>query len=172
MENQRTKDALLEYVRTVMIPRMQTLLRVEGLVATKKTSNSIAAKPHKGIAVEIVSRKNRDVQILSVLARGAKSDQKKVPSDMVDNLSEWMKAKRVSPKDGRTGRFKAKTEQNIKSTAFAIGQSIRNKGLIKRYNYSGSNIVERAFDLTSKKFDDTVLKTYADEVTKMIVKGK
>lgn len=165
----KTKLALFDYVANVMIPRIQTLMRVEGLVASEKTSQSLKATNSSGLAVRIRSRQKRGYEILQIINRGAKEFKQTPPSKAI---MTWMDSKNIKPRDTKTGKFVKANEKNKRRSAFLIARSIKNKGLIKRFNYGGAEIVEKSFQYTEKKFDKIVIDVLAKEMADRISEGK
>jgi len=56
-----------------------------------------------------------------------------------DNILKWMEVKGIRPRKGGT------SESNMKRTAFAIARSIGHHGIIERFGYSGSKVIDYVF---------------------------
>lgn len=172
----KTKQALFDYVENIFIEKLKILLRVEGLRASKRTENSLKAKNAPGLAVYLESRNNKGYEILQIINEGAKKFGAPPPADSSydpgsDSIMKWMEAKRITPKDPSSGRFVKSSPENKRKSAFLIARSIKNNGIIKRYN-GGSKIIQKTFNVTERKFDNTVTQVFVDELADRIMNGK
>ena len=74
-------------------------------------------------------------------------------------IAKWIKSKGISLR-GADGRFKAKTEQNIKSAAFVIGRAIAQRGLTRTQFFTA------AYNLQLKKHKKKIYIAFGKDVEK------
>lgn len=65
----------------------------------------------------------------------------------IGDIADWIRNKPVSIRDIRTGKFKSRTDSNIKSLAYVIGRSISQKGI------KPTNFISDAIEMSMGKLD-------------------
>lgn len=146
--------------------RLQREARVDGTVA----SGSFA----KGFDVKVTDDSiviTNNTKYANAIINGAGKARK--PKPPIDSIIKWAKAKRIRPyiKKGRSGvRFTKITESSYKKMAWAIikgksGESgISGKGIIKRFNYSGSNLLNRVYKETEDKIGIKITEAFREDL--------
>jgi len=76
----------------------------------------------------------------------------KIPSST--KILEWAKQKGITPKKGTA------SESNMKRMSFAIARSIGMRGMIKRYGFKGTNIIDNVYNSLSKQMGNDLFEAY------------
>lgn len=139
--------------------------------ASGETDNSIkyAVRKTKGkddIGIRIYAQRagKKKYTVVDVINRGQKKSFSPLPPR---KIGAWLQAKNIQLRSvTKSGRLKARerTPQNLKRAAIAIAKSIRQKGSIKRFGYSGSNIYRTAFQPYSARMKFDISKAYSQDV--------
>lgn len=69
-------------------------------------------------------------------------------------ILEWAKKKNITPDKGTA------SESNMKRMAFAIARSISVHGMLKRYGFKGTNIIDFVYKSLSKQMGDDLFNAY------------
>ena len=157
MLESRIHKILSQYGNNIVF-NIQRELRINNNIATGKALESLRY---------VIEHSDSSV-ILSILGENyikaideGRKPGKKAPSST--DIEQWIKAKSSFRLRDRSGRFKAKTESNIKRAAFNIARSIGIKGT-KPYN-----LLEYAVKpLEAKILGDVVTAFVEEELNKMI----
>ena len=151
-------DKILSQYGNNIVFNIQRELRINNNIATGKALESLRY---------VIEHSDSSV-ILSILGENyikaideGRKPGKKAPSST--DIERWINAKSSFRLRDRSGRFKAKTESNIKRAAFNIARSIGIKGT-KPYN-----LLEYAVKpLEAKILGDVVTAFVEEELNKMI----
>ena len=76
----------------------------------------------------------------------------KIPSST--KILDWAKEKGITPEKG------GQSESNMKRMAFAIARSIGMRGMIKRYGFKGTGIIDNVYNSLSKQMGDDLFNAY------------
>ena len=140
--------------------------------ATGETIDSIKHRVRKTrgkeqIALEFFAKANRNYAIPDIINRGQKSRSNKLPPP-TRNIEKWLIDKNVKLTVRKKGKAKAvpRTRQNLKRVAIAIGKSIRRRGSIERYGYSGTNMYVNLFQPEETKMYSDIKQAYQNDVNK------
>ena len=87
-------------------------------------------------------------------------------------IKEWLKVKGIRLRDNTTGRYLKQTDYNYNKISFLISRSISRRGTLKKFQFKGSNFIDRAINNTLSEFDDTILEAFNKELTKEFDKIK
>ena len=132
-------EQLLEEYGQESVVALKRQVKVQRLVATKDTLNSIRYK---------VQGKNKVVisfdSVLNIVDRGL-GRGKSHPSS--EEILKWMRAKNIRPRNNRknnavSSRFTNESDRNMESSAFAIARAIKRNGTIKRFGYGGAKVIK------------------------------
>ena len=69
-------------------------------------------------------------------------------------ILEWAKKKNITPDKGTA------SESNMKRMAFAIARSISVHGMLKKYGFKGTNIIDFVYKSLSKQMGDDLFNAY------------
>ena len=78
-----------------------------------------------------------------------------------DNILKWMEVKGIRPRKGGT------SPSNMKRTAFAIARSIGHHGIIERFGYSGSKVIDYVFNEIAPLLGRDILLAYERDIDKI-----
>ena len=87
-------------------------------------------------------------------------------------IKEWLKVKGIRLRDNTTGRYLKQTDYNYNKISFLISRSISRRGTLEKFQFKGSNFIDRAINNTLSEFDDTILEAFNKELTKEFDKIK
>jgi hypothetical protein len=79
-----------------------------------------------------------------------------------NDILEWARAKKIKPENGPD------TESNRKRMAFAIARSIGVHGMIERYGFKGTGIIDKVFNSLSKQMETDLFKAYEKDLDEAI----
>lgn len=79
-----------------------------------------------------------------------------------NEILEWARAKKIKPEKGPD------TESNRKRMAFAIARSIGVHGMIERYGFKGTGIIDKIFNSLSKQMETDLFKAYEKDLDEAI----
>ena len=132
------------------VEAVRTQLKADGTHSTGKLSKSVAYKIVDG-SIDIV---NTDYgKAVDEGSSPASSGFDKVSKQYIDNIIEWASAKGIRPRSG-----------SMRKMANAIARSIKKKGIIERFNHSGSNIFDRVYKKLEKKIGVDIAAGYAEDL--------
>jgi len=77
-------------------------------------------------------------------------------------IAKWIKIKPIKLRDSKSGKFKAKTEANINSAAFAIAMHIKSYGIQPTWFFRD------AFAMHRKRLAPEIIKAYGVDSAKML----
>ena len=84
----------------------------------------------------------------------------KIPSST--KILEWAKEKGITPEKGTA------SESNMKRMAFAIARSIGMRGMIKRYGFKGTGIIDNVYNSLAEKMGDDLFEAYRIDLEKQL----
>jgi len=84
----------------------------------------------------------------------------KIPSST--KILEWAKEKGITPEKGTA------SESNMKRMAFAIARSIGMRGMIKRYGFRGTGIIDNVYNSLAEKMGDDLFEAYRIDLEKQL----
>jgi hypothetical protein len=84
----------------------------------------------------------------------------KIPSST--KILDWAKEKGITPEKG------GQSESNMKRMAFAIARSIGVRGMIKRYGFKGTGIIDNVYNSLSKQMGDDLFEAYRIDLEKQL----
>ena len=79
-------------------------------------------------------------------------------------ILEWAKQKGITPENGPN------TESNRNRMAFAIARSIGVHGMLKKYGFKGSNIIDTVYNSLSQEMEVDIIKAYELDLNEAIKK--
>ena len=79
-----------------------------------------------------------------------------------NEILEWARAKKIRPENG------GQSESNMKRMAFAIARSIGVHGMIERYGFKGTGIIDKVFNSLSKQMETDLFKAYEKDLDEAI----
>ena len=136
------------------------------------TSNNIKAsgKLYRSIKEEV---REKELIITSldygsaILGEGTKPTTKKPSEDMVSRIIKWMSYKNMSAmarvgnsakSNGRGGRFRKRTANSERISAYAISSRILRRGI------KGSNIIQNAVRKLENRIDKGIVEAYKADI--------
>ena len=130
----------------------------------KKDNTDASGKLYKSISYKTKSTKRYST--LDLLANSyieQISEGRRVCKTPPSNeILEWARAKKIKPENGPD------TESNRKRMAFAIARSIGVHGMIERYGFKGTGIIDKVFDSLSKQMETDLFKAYEKDLDEAI----
>ena len=84
----------------------------------------------------------------------------KIPSST--KILEWAKKKGITPEKGTA------SESNMKRMAFAIARSIGMRGMIKRYGFKGTGIIDNVYNSLSEQMGNDLFEAYRIDLEKQL----
>ena len=84
----------------------------------------------------------------------------KIPSST--KILEWAKEKGITPEKGTA------SESNMKRMAFAIARSIGMRGMIKRYGFKGTGIIDNVYNSLAEKMGNDLFEAYRIDLEKQL----
>ena len=79
-------------------------------------------------------------------------------------ILEWAKQKGMTPEKGTA------SDSNMKRMAFAIARSIGVHGMLKKYGFKGSNIIDTVYNSLSQEMEVDIIKAYELDLNEAIKK--
>lgn len=145
------------------VSRLKEQLYMDETIATGKLANNIESKA-VGNALTI-----------TMDAYGGAIDEgiragKRPPNG--DRIEDWLRFKGIRLRDNTTGRYLKHTDYNYNKISFLISRSISRRGTLKKFQFKGSNFIDRAINNTLDEFDDAILEAFNKELTKEFDKIK
>ena len=145
------------------VSRLKQQLYMDETIATGKLANNIESKA-VGNALTI-----------TMDAYGGAIDEgiragKRPPNGR--RIKERLKVRGVQLKDYKTKRYIKHTESNYNKIAFLVSRSISSRGTLEKFQFKGSNFIDRAINNTLDEFDDAILEAFNKELTKEFDKIK
>jgi len=178
METTNLQKQLKEYGKGYT-ERLKRQLLVEKLNASGELNKSIDYNVEDN-TLYINSKVVNGYNLLDLLDKGTDAAKKSGggAEEMNNRIVRWMKAKGIRPRlyktrNGiRNSYFAPSTDKNYKRAAKNIAYGIRKRGIIKRYGYKGSNIVQETHEAHLNKhldnFSDAFIKDIVIELNKHI----
>ena len=164
MDYKHTSETLKELAEEFEI-RLKREARVDKTVA----SGDFA----RGFSVDVVD-KSLNVTNLTDYAKavieGASPSKTRNDSEgKKRRIERWIKAKGIRPyrklKRGvKFARTNTERKSALKGAVYAISKAISEKGTIKRFNYSGSNLLERVYGEMESKFKVNLTESYKEDL--------
>lgn len=135
-----------------LVGQLRSQLKIDGTYATGKTSKSIRAEID-GLDLKILADKS-----LGSIDQGRGRNQKAPPTS---DILEWIEVKKIRPRnaDGTFLKVRNKDVYN-RYLASRISESIGQKGTIKRFNYSGTGIIDFIIGRNKSQVFDELVKAY------------
>jgi len=84
----------------------------------------------------------------------------KIPSST--KILEWAKEKGITPEKGTA------SESNMKRMAFAIARSIGVHGMIKRYGFRGTSIIDNVYNSLAEQMGNDLFEAYRIDLEKQL----
>ena len=84
----------------------------------------------------------------------------KIPSST--KILDWAKEKGITPEKGTA------SESNMKRMAFAIARSIGMRGMIKRYGFKGTGIIDNVYNSLAEKMGNDLFEAYRIDLEKQL----
>ena len=84
----------------------------------------------------------------------------KIPSST--KILDWAKEKGITPEKGTA------SESNMKRMAFAIARSIGMRGMIKRYEFKGTGIIDNVYNSLAEKMGNDLFEAYRIDLEKQL----
>ena len=79
-----------------------------------------------------------------------------------NEILEWARAKKIRPENG------GQSESNMKRMAFAIAKSIGLKGMIKRYGFKGTKIIDNVYNSLSMQMGEDLFEAYKQDLEEQL----
>ena len=151
--SQMSDDFLQAVIRQTKVNKLDASGELASAFRIEKTQNGFTLINDKKYAKAVLEAKG---------VRPNKADAR------IDTIIEWMKSKGLRPyrklPNGST-RFLSPTLQNYRIASGAIIRgSIRKMGLIKRYNYKGSNTLKQVVDTKIKKWATDISVAFKEDL--------
>ena len=77
-------------------------------------------------------------------------------------ILEWAKQKGITPEKG------GQSESNMKRMAFAIARSISVHGMLKKYGFKGTGIIDFVYNSLSKQMGDDLFEAYKQDLEEQL----
>ena len=136
--------------------KFKSELRKDGTYASGRLDRSVTYKTKSTASYsELSLLANSYIEQISEGRRVGKTP----PSN---EILEWARAKKIKPENGPD------TESNRKRMAFAIARSIGVHGMIERYGFKGTGIIDKVFDSLSKQMETDLFKAYEKDLDEAI----
>ena len=156
---------LLERYGEKIVEQIKEKLRREGLYASGNLNRTIYSfVEQNGDDWQIVLEQQGDPSYLGAIDEGAR------PNPTYQAIVDWLESKRTVIRDEETGRFRKLTPGRIKRAAFNIRNAIAENGIIKRYGYSGSGVVDFVLDRTLPNLEEELADLVEVEIVDLIEK--
>ena len=84
----------------------------------------------------------------------------KIPSST--KILDWAKEKGITPEKGTA------SESNMKRMAFAIARSIGMRGMIKRYGFKGTGIIDNVYNSLAEQMGNDLFEAYRIDLEKQL----
>jgi len=143
-------EKALRMVGSYYVEEVRTQLKADGTDVTGKLSKSIGYELVNG-SIDIVNTMYG--KAIDEGSSPAKSGFDKVSKQYIDNIIEWASAKGIRPRSG-----------SMRKMANAIARSIKKRGIIKRFNYSGSNVFDRVYKKLEDRIGADIMKAYTTDI--------
>lgn len=149
-------DDALDVVGLSIVDELKKLAKRDGFRTTGNLINSFSYK-REGNTVNIYGAKY--TRAVSDGIKDRKGGDKSSFLEKKSNIKQWLKDKNI-PIYGYKGRFIPRTEYNINNVAYLISKNIKNKGISKRFGYSGSGFFEEMEKNTISKVSKLIADAY------------
>ena len=143
-------EKALHMVGSYYVEEVKTQLKADGTYSTGKLSESIAYELVNG-SIDIVNTTYG--KAIDEGSNPAKQGWDKVSKGYIDNIIEWASAKGIRPRSG-----------SMRKMANAIARSIKKKGIVKKVNYSGSNVFDRVYKKLEERIGADITEGYAQDI--------
>ena len=143
-------EKALHMVGSYYVEEVKTQLKADGTDATGKLSKSIGYKLIDG-SIDIVNTMYG--KAIDEGSRPSSMGSNLVSKAYIDNIIKWASAKGIRPRSG-----------SMRKMANAIARSIKKRGIIKRFNYSGSNIFDRVYKRLEDRIGEDITAGYAQDI--------
>lgn len=148
--NPNLREAL-KIVGSYYVEETKKQLKIDGTHATGRLAKSIDFTESMDQSIDIVSTMHG--KAIDEGARPANQGWNKVSEDYIDNIIEWASAKGIRPRSG-----------SMRKMANAIARSVKKKGLVKEFGYSGSGIFDRVYRKLEVRIGEDLTAAYAQDI--------
>ncbi len=143
-------EKALHMVGSYYVEEAKTQLKIDGTDATGRLSKSIGYRLIDG-SIDIVNTIHG--KAIDEGSNPSSMGSDKVSASYISNIMEWASAKGIRPRSG-----------SMRKMANAIARSIKKRGIIKRFNYSGSNIFDRVYKKLEERIGVDIAAGYAQDI--------
>ena len=152
---------LLSFYGDDIVARLKRELYVNNNIATKQALNSLeydVQYANGKVVLDILGK-----HYLKVIDEGRKRGKR---SPSAQSIEKWIKAKQSFKLRDRAGRFIPKNKSNIKSAAFNIARSIKEKGTV------GTGMIDFVMKSTESKILADVVTLFVEEELNKMIRNK
>jgi hypothetical protein len=97
---------------------------------------------------------------ITAISDGRGKNKKMPPSTAI---LRWMKDKGVRLRDSK-GRFAVLSDYKMRGIAYAIARSIGREGTIKRFNNTGTGLIDIVYNNIKDTFGDEILEAFGEDI--------
>lgn len=140
----------------LLVALLKKTMKQEDLHASGATAKSISYSVDStdtSVRMSILGRQKGTYQIINILDKGRAPGRRMPP---VDAIQRWMEEKGLPNRK--------------RSVAYIIAKSIGERGMIKRFQYRGANIFDKAFSPVQDKLGMEILEAYGEDIQAYIDK--
>ena len=175
MKKPNLRKALKQLAKDFEVRIKQTAIS-DKTVSSGEFANSFSAELIGDEGISISSSSDHAGAVIEGASPAKREMSKADKEEKYRKLGEWARSKGMQPllrksvkgKDGRykkTGRFKKVTKKSYRDLGYVLSRSIAKKGTIKRYDYKGSNILERVYKELETEIGAEITEAYREDLT-------
>jgi len=149
---------LLTAYGELFVKQYQDRLKADGTYASGKASKSLDSEV-------TISDLESELSVLgekyiTAISDGRGPNQQMPPSTAI---LHWMREKNVKLRDSK-GRFTTVTDYKMRSASFAIARALGRNGSIKRFNYTGTGLIDIVYNNIKDVFGQEVLEAFGEDL--------
>lgn len=149
---------LLTAYGELLVKQYRDRLRSDNTYASGKASKSLDYDVRIGeieSELEVIGER-----YITAINDGRGPNKQRPPSTAI---LHWMREKNIRVRDSK-GRFTTMTEYKMRSAAFAIARGIGKNGAIKRFNNTGTGLIDIVYNNISDVFGQEVVEAFGQDI--------
>lgn len=149
---------LLNLYGELFVREYRKRLKSDGTYASGKASRSLEYDVTVGQLQSELSVLGE--KYITAISDGRTAGKTPPPSTAI---YRWMKAKGVTLRDSK-GRFTTASDYKMRGAAWAIARSIGKEGTIKRFNNTGTGLIDIVYNNIKDTFGDEILEAFGEDI--------
>jgi len=165
MKKPNLRKALKQLAKDFEVRIKQTAIS-DKTVSSGEFANSFSAELIGDEGISISSSSDHAGAVIEGASPAKREMSKADKEEKYRKLGEWARSKGMQPLlRNKKGRFKKVTKKSYRDLGYVLSRSIAKKGTIKRYDYKGSNILERVYKELETEIGAEITEAYREDLT-------